>query len=85
MTLSAFYRMQAKPLTFLFLWFGVAVMYFAWVNIRPGIYLMLGLLAGVLLRDFGIARLQKKLWPVQYKLLDWQKVQRMADGEQLDR
>ena len=47
-------------------------------------YLMLGLFAGVLLRDFGIARVQKKVWPVQHKLLDWQKVQRMANGARLD-
>jgi hypothetical protein len=65
----------------LILMFGVGVAYFAWLNFQPGVYLMVGAFAGVLLRDFGIMRAQTKLWPTQHRVLDWQKVQRMAQGE----
>ncbi len=84
-TLGKLYRMQAKLHAILILMFGFGVAYLAWFNLQPGVYLMLGALAGVLLRDFGIARAQTKLWPMQHKVLDWQKVERMAEGEELDR
>jgi hypothetical protein len=85
LTLGTLYRMQAKVIAILLVVFGVAVTYFAWLNILPGVYLMLGGLAGVLLRDFGIARVQKRVWPMQTKVLDWPRVERMAAGEQLNR
>jgi hypothetical protein len=84
LTLGTLYRMQAKVIAILVIAFGVAVTYFAWFNFLPGVYLMLGGLAGVLLRDFGIARAQKRVWPMQTKLLDWGKVERMAAGEPLN-
>ena len=80
LTLGKLYRLQVKAQFLLFLMFGVAIAYFTWFNLQPGVYLMLGALAGSLLRDFGIMRVQTKLWPIQNKVLDWQKVQRMAEG-----
>jgi hypothetical protein len=85
MTMGKLYRMQLKVYLLLIIAFGIGVGYFAWLNLQPGTYLMLGALAGVLLRDFGIMRAQTKLWPLLHRLLDWQRVQRMAHGEDLDR
>jgi hypothetical protein len=31
-----------------------------------------------------MARMQIKLWPMQKKVLDWEKVERMAEGEQFE-
>ena len=85
LTLGKLYRVQAKFQVLLILMFGAGVAYFAWFNFQPGVYLMVGALVGVLLRDFGIMRAQTKLWPMQHRVLDWQKVKRMAQGEDLDR
>jgi hypothetical protein len=84
LTLWKLYRSQAKQLAILFLVFGLGVVYFGWINLGIGVYMLLGCLAGVLLRDFGIFRAQKKVWQMQTKVLDWGKVERMAAGELLD-
>jgi hypothetical protein len=81
LTLRRLYRMQLKVIAILLVTFGAAVSYFAWLNLLPGVYAMLGMFAGVLLRDFGIARAQKRVWPIQTKLMDWEKVERMAARE----
>ncbi len=80
MTLGKLYRMQVKVLMLLILMLGIGVAYFAWLNFQPGVYLMVGAFAGALLRNYGIMRAQTKLRPTQYRMLDWQKVQRMAAG-----
>jgi hypothetical protein len=85
MTLATLYRMQLRSLFLLLIIFGIGVGYFAWFNFQPGVYVMLGILAGTLLRDFGIMRTQTKLWPLQRRVLDWKKVDQMARGEDLDR
>jgi hypothetical protein len=79
------YCVLANRLATVFLVFGLGVLFFSWVNSGIGVYMLLGSLAGVLLRDFGTIRAQKKRWPTQAKVLDWGKVERMAAGEQLDR
>jgi len=84
-TLGTLYRMQVKAIVFLFLILGAGIGYFAWFDILPGVYLMSGLLAGTLLRDLGLMRLQVKMWPMQNQVLDWRKVERMAKGEDPDR
>jgi hypothetical protein len=45
--------MQANHLASLFLVFGLGVLFFSWINSAIGVYLLLGGLAGVLVRDFG--------------------------------
>ena len=72
------YWMQANDPASLFLVFGLGVLFFSWINSGVGVYLLLSGLAGVLLRDFGTIRAQKKLWPMQTKVLDW--AESGADG-----
>jgi hypothetical protein len=75
LTISALYRGQAKAQVILFIYFGLAIAYFFWADLQLGIHLMLS--------SFAMARIQTKLWPMQKKVLDWEKVERMADGERL--
>jgi hypothetical protein len=83
-TLGRYYRWQARIYVFLLLIFGAGIAYFAWLGFEAAAVAMVGMLAGVLLRDFGVARGQMKSWPIQSRLLDWDRVRRLADGEALD-
>lgn len=38
-----------------------------------------GMILGALLRDFGFARRNKKLWPVQKQFIDWDKVDELGE------
>jgi hypothetical protein len=78
-----FFKLQAKAYVLLVLWSGLGIIYFAWLKMPQLALGLVGVLIGVALRDFGIARAQKKVWPVQQKLLDWDKVERMAAGDPL--
>jgi hypothetical protein len=84
LTFGKLFRMQIKAQLLLILVSGIGIAYFAWLNLQPGVYLMLGAMVGALLRDFGYMRVQLRFWPLQYKLLDWQKVERTAHGEELN-
>ncbi|WP_406694882.1 hypothetical protein V5E97_27950 [Singulisphaera sp. Ch08] len=80
-TLGLFYRWSLRGYLVLFIAISIGIAWFSWVNMAPGIYAMTGLLVGALLRDYGVAKKQVRLWPVQARLLDWEKVQAMANGE----
>ncbi len=84
LTLGVLYRMQSKKRVIGLIYSVLAIAYFVWVDLQPGIYLMLGALGGIMLDRFAMARMQIKLWPMQKKVLDWEKVERMADGEQFE-
>ena len=43
-------------------------------------YLVLGLVAGALLRDFGLYRQFKERWPVVESVLDWQRIDSLLEG-----
>jgi hypothetical protein len=83
LTFGKLYRMQIRAQLLLLIASGIGIAYFAWLNLQPGVYLMSGALVGALLRDFGLMRVQLRLWPMQHKLLDWPKVERTAHGEEL--
>ena len=83
LTMNALYRNLAKRMAILILYFVLAIAFFVWVDLQPGVYLMLGLLMGILVCNFAVVRMQTKLWPMQRRVLDWQKVERMAGGEQI--
>ncbi len=83
-TLGTLYRMGIRTHIIISVYFGPAIAYFAWADLQPGFYLMLGVLCGVLVTNFAMARAQTKLWPMQEKVLDWEKVRRMALGEPVE-
>lgn len=41
----------------------------------------IGIIVGILLRDLGVARAQIRVWPIQSSVIDWERVERMAEGE----
>jgi len=43
-------------------------------------YLVLGLVAGALLRDFALFRRFKNTWPVTERVLDWERVSGLLEG-----
>jgi hypothetical protein len=83
LTLTTLFRVQSKAQIVFYVSFGLAIAYFVWADLQPGLYLMLGAFGGIVLSSFAMARLQKRLWPMQKKVLDWEKVERMAEGEQV--
>jgi hypothetical protein len=44
-------------------------------------WLVVGMYAGMVLRDLGWIRRISLAWPFNERVLDWDKVQRIADGE----
>ena len=82
-TFGYWYRQQAKGYVALFLLIGLGMAWWAMFNFQPGIFLMAGTLLGVLLRDLGIARQQKRVWPIQQDFIDWDKVKRAAGDDPL--
>ncbi len=45
---------------------------------------ILGFGVGALWRDFAFLRASKRVWPINRQLLDWNKVQQLAEGKPLD-
>jgi hypothetical protein len=80
-TLSLFYRWSATRYVIIMIYFTLVLALLASADLWNLFAVMAGLLVGMLTRDFGWARGQAKMWPVQERLLNWDKVQRMADGE----
>ena len=78
------YRRMVKSYVVLTLVSMIPIAYFSWLNFAPMAYVMLGVYFGALLRDFGLARLQVKMWPIQTKLLNWEKVEQMAAGQAIE-
>ncbi|MBL8857099.1 MAG: hypothetical protein JNL28_01160 [Planctomycetes bacterium] len=46
-------------------------------------YIVLGMLIGCLARDFGWLRNMRIAWSFNVRVVNWDKVQRIADGEQV--
>jgi hypothetical protein len=84
MTLGTYYRTAVKGYLVLVIAFGIGIAWFAFTGLHPAANMMAGAFIGVLLRDFAVARQQKRIWPTQRKLLNWDKVQRMAAGEPVE-
>lgn len=83
-TVLALYRLGGKQLAILAIYFAVAIALLLWMNLYVLAAVMLGILVGALANGFGVARRSVKLWPAQKKVLDWERVERMARGEPLD-
>jgi hypothetical protein len=77
-TLGMFLRWNAKSYIFAVAYLTAAIAYFAWVEMSWGCYLVIGLFAGMWLRDFGYLRAANKSWPFMDWALDWEKVEQLA-------
>jgi hypothetical protein len=82
-SLGFYFRSQLKGYAGLAIFFIPCILFWISLNQRSGANLLIGVLMGVLLRDFSLARQQTRFWPIQEKLINWDKVQRVASGEPL--
>jgi hypothetical protein len=83
-SLRRHYGKMAKTYVLLTVVMMIPIAYFSWFNFAPMAYIMLGVYFGALLRDFGLARVQVRMWPIQTKLINWEKVERMAAGQAIE-
>ena len=63
---------------------GAAVVAFfllRFLGVVGAAYILLGLVAGALLRDFGLYRQFKERWPVVEGLLDWERIDNLLNGD----
>ncbi len=83
------YRRMLKIYLFLFCMFG-CLFYLMYQQINSKLsYLLAGLLLGILLQNHGWFRAAKKQWPFLLKVINWEKVEAIAqsstkEGAQLD-
>jgi hypothetical protein len=73
-----FYRLQAKSYLIILALFGLGMAWWAAFHFYPAVNVMLGMLVGLFVRDFGIARYQTRAWPIQSGWMDWNKVKAAA-------
>jgi hypothetical protein len=81
-SLGLFLRWQAKRYVVAVIYLAVAVAYFAYFRLWSGCSLVIGLFSGMWLRDFGYLLAAKKTWPFLNMVTNWEKVKKIADGEQ---
>ncbi len=81
--LSLHLRWQAKSYLISTILFALLITLESLLNLTPLVNLMIGLYIGLITRDLGIARAHTRTWKIQEQFLDWDKVQRVADGEPL--
>jgi len=62
----------------------LGLLYLTWLDMPTLFYTVLGLLAGCLLRDIGWFRMIRRTWPFTLKVIDWDKVRRLAEAESVD-
>ncbi len=79
-----FYRWMLPAYIGLFAVMGAGIAWFVWSEMPLGAALMIGMLIGVVLRDFGYTRVQKRVWPITERITDWDEVERLAIEESDD-
>jgi hypothetical protein len=47
-------------------------------------YVLIGMFIGKVTGGFDLARKSAKLWPLERKIIDWDRVVRMANGDTLE-
>ena len=75
-----FVRMNAKGYIILVIYFGAVLAVLAWLELWPGVCVVLGLVFGVCLRDLSWLIGIQRTWPFSAKVTDWDKVQKIAAG-----
>src|SRR4051812_12504376 len=76
-----FFRWDSRNRLIQLMIFPLVIGVFVEMEILQPAILLAGICVGALAKDFSMARRQIKSWPVHEKLLDWDKVERMAAGE----
>jgi hypothetical protein len=72
------FRRLARANLLLMVSFTIAIAIYTWLQLWVGVYIMLGMLLGSVLRDVAWVFAIKKSWPFRLKVTDWDKVQSLA-------
>jgi len=75
--------MNVKGYTILVLYFGAVLAGLAYAGIWPGFFAAAGVFIGVFLRDVSWLTGIQRNWPFSVKVIDWDKVQKIADEKPL--
>jgi hypothetical protein len=76
--LGTFLLMNTKKYIFFVVYFGAALVFFAFTGMWFGFALMLGLGLGTFLRDLAWLRASRRTWPFTMKVIDWGFVEELA-------
>jgi hypothetical protein len=80
-SLGLFLRWQKLRYLLMIVYFSVAIGLSAYRELWGLLWLVLGLLIGIMLRDLGWFRASARSWPFNERVIDWEKVRQIADGE----
>ena len=73
------FRTNAKGYLFFFMYFGALFGLTVFIQWWTACAAIGGVVFGCLMRDFGWLRSAKKTWPFSLEIIDWQKVEKLAD------
>ena len=79
-----FLRMNAKGYSFLAIYFGAVLAFLAFTGMWFPFCTIVGIVFGVLLRDWSWLIGVQRTWPFVTKVTDWDSVQKIADGAEPD-
>jgi hypothetical protein len=54
------------------------------MQVWPAVWCFLGMIVGSFVRDLAWLKVIRRSWPFSAAITDWDKVQKLADGEALD-
>ena len=78
-----FLRMNAKGYIFLVVYFSAVMAVLASAGCWPAVFAVGGMAVGVFLRDVSWLTGVQRTWPFSVKVIDWDKVQKIADDKPL--
>ena len=78
-TFTQFLRINLTRYLYLIVYFGALLAFTAFIQWWTGFTAIAGVAFGFLLRDFGWIRKSGKNWPFTLEIVDWKKVEQLAD------
>ena len=78
-SLGLFLRWNGREHLLLVVYFALLLGGLAYLDLWMPFYMMLGILVGRVGRDMAWVRASSKSWPFSDKVIDWEKVQQLAD------
>jgi hypothetical protein len=78
---ALFVRQNTKTYLLIVSYFVLGLVALALLRSWTAFYLLLGMFVGCFVRDGGWVRQGGKTWPFRLKVIDWDRVQRIADDK----
>lgn len=83
-TYRMFFRRSLKQQGLFFLAVFLAVAVLLYMRLDIFVWLIVGMYLGAILRDIGWVLAHRLVWPYTRYVIDWDKVQRVANGEPIE-